>query len=287
MDRIDLGETFVCVVDCGSLVRAAKRLRLTTAAVSKKISRLEDHLSTQLLDRGRKGVTPTEAGQLYYHQVKELIEKFREFESSFLRSEQEVKGKIKVVANRFYIQSFILPKLSLFLDRYPKIEIELDCVETVPDFDERKADIILGISLPSVQENVMRIKIGSTRYVLCGSPKYFHLAGQPQVPAELLKHNFLMHGSRLLQDRIYLDNGEEIRIKKRMSINDTDLLLQAAIEGLGLVWTHENLASKLIQNQKLIPVLNNYLKTIHSIYLYYPAQKKQSPAIQAFIQFFR
>ena len=285
MNTFDLASCFIAVADAGSIYQASFKLEQTTAAISKKVSKLEKHLGVLLMTRGRKGVALTEAGQRYYHEAKAALVQLEMAELSTKQLKVFPQGRLRVVCNQFYAENKILPVLGKFLKKYPNIEFHLEVAEVVPNFNLKKMDILFGVSLAG-QENLIQKKIDQTRYVLCASSTYLKKFGEPKSPAELLQHKFLAHEARIENCHIFLGN-QEIVLKPSFFINTTQMLAQAAIEGLGIIWTHQNMIEHYVKKKLLTTVLDTYTQPVINIYVYYPNQKYHDPKVKAFLDFFK
>lgn len=285
MNKIDLAEALIAIADSGSIHEAATRLHQTNAAISKKLTKLENHLRVQLVHRTRKGLILTEAGQRYYHEAKKALTQFALAEQSIIQSAIQLRGELKIVANQYYAQTLLLPKLSSFLAQYSELKVNLDIAEVLPDFNAKKMDILLGVSALG-EGQIVRKKIAVTRYVLCASPIYLKQRGIPKTPSELLQHDTIAHSARKPNEMIILDHEKQLILTPKLLVNNTQLMIQAALAHLGIIWTHENMLEDLITKKKLVCVLNEYTKKSINIYAYYKYQPYRDPKIQAFMDFF-
>lgn len=285
MNKLDLAEALIAIADAGSIHQAAKKLHQTDAAISKKLTKLETHLSLQLVNRERKGLTLTEAGQRYYHEAKKALEQFLMAEQCVVQAALQPRGVLKIVSNHYYAERIIVPQLPVFLARYPGLKVNLDIAEILPDFDVKKMDILVGVSAIG-KENLVRKQIGHTRYILCASPKYLKKQGTPATTAELLHHDFIAHSARKPINLIILDEHKPIEMNPKLFCNHTSLLIEAALNNLGFIWTHENIVSEFLTSKKLIPFLTRYTQEKKSVYVYYEYQAYPDPKIQAFMKLF-
>jgi DNA-binding transcriptional LysR family regulator len=146
-------------------------------------------------------------------------------------------------------------------------------------------DILLGVS-DLGEEHLVRKRIDHTRYVLCASPKYLKQFGKPNSSAELLQHKFIAHSARKPSNIIVLDHDERIILKPKLLLNNTPIMIQAALAHLGFIWTHENLVSDLIAKKKLVFMLDQHTQRPINIYAYYEQQLYRDPKIQVFVDFF-
>lgn len=284
MNKYDLSLAFIALADTGSVQKAAKQLHQTEAAISKKISRLEDHLGSQLVLRHRSGAVLTELGQCYYHEIKAALQQFNQAELLIKSQQQIPSGPLTVVANNYYTQHWILPRLKAFLKKYPHITLTLDTLEILPDFSNHKMDILFGVGLKA-DDSLTKKSIDKMRYILCASPGYLKIAGTPTTSAELLHHAFIAHSARLNPEQITLNNDEVIHMKIALALNQSDAIIAAAKQGLGLIWIPEMFVRQDLQNGNLVEVITTKHR-YHDIYVYYRTGSMIDTKILAFINFF-
>jgi len=285
MNKLDLAEALITIADTGSIYQAAGKLHQTSAAISKKLTKLETLLETQLVLRDRKGLVLTEAGQRYYHEAKKALAQFALAESSVLSATTLPSGELKVVANQYYAQNIILPKLPEFMAQYPAIEFNLEAADILPDFNAKKMHILFGVSAPA-DEQLVRKRIAVTRYVLCASPAYLKQKGIPSSTVELLQHDYIAHSGRKKCEVIMLDREKQVVMKPTLFVNNSQLMITAALENLGFIWAHENMVSDLLAKKKLIPFLEAYTQQPTNVYAYYEYQTYSDPKIKAFMHYF-
>jgi DNA-binding transcriptional LysR family regulator len=156
MNKLDLAEALIAIADTGSIQKSAIKLHQTNAAISKKLTKLEAHLSIQLVNRGRKGLTLTEAGQRYYHEAKKALAQFVQAEQCVIQTKIQPRGELTVVANQYYAENFIIPKLAKFLTRYLELKVNLEVAEILPDFNARKMDVLFGVATVGSEELVRK-----------------------------------------------------------------------------------------------------------------------------------
>ncbi|MBS0357893.1 MAG: LysR family transcriptional regulator [Proteobacteria bacterium] len=288
MNKLDLAEALIAIADTGSIYKAAGALHQTSAAISKKLSKLEGHLKTRLVIRERKGLSLTAAGQRYYHEAKKAVNQFVLAEQSVAQEIIQPQGELKVVARQYYIQTIILPRLSEFLAHYSSLNVNLDATKVPLDFDSKKMDILFGCfgSCAIKANNLIRKKIGISRYGLYASPAYLKQKGIPAISTELLQHDFIAHSFRRKPELIVLDNNEQVVIKPKLILSDTELIIQAALSHLGFIWVDEKIVFNLVAKKKLIGILEKQTQQLVNMSLFYESQYKFDPKIRAFIDFF-
>ena len=286
MNKFELAQTFLIIADKGSIQAAAETLSQSEAAVSKKLKRLEEWLEVQLIIRKRTGLILTEAGQHYYQASKKAIEHFQEAEACFRQKKKTPQGTLNVVSNEYYFRYFILPHLANFSKKYPKIILNINIAEILPNFQDKPVDIVFGGSATGT-DNMVRKKIHETRYVLCASPQYLKKHGTPRATAELLQHQFIAHASRNPPNIITLDNDERIILTPALMMNNTSMMIETCLKNLGFIWTHENLVETHLKNKTLVRFLDKFTQQTSGIYAYYEYQYFINPCIKAFMDQFR
>ncbi|MBP9726755.1 MAG: LysR family transcriptional regulator [Gammaproteobacteria bacterium] len=285
MNKFELAQTFLTIADNGSIQAAATKLSQSEAAVSKKLKKLEEWLEVQLIIRKRTGLVLTEAGQNYYQASKKAIEQFLEAEAGFRQKKNIPQGLLNVVSNEYYFRHFILPHLAGYSKKYPKIMLNINIAEILPNFQNKPVDIVFGGSATGT-DNMVRKKIHETRYVLCAAPQYFKKHGTPRATAELLQHQFIAHASRNPPNIITLDNDERIILTPALMMNNTSMIIEACLKNLGFIWTHENLVEAHLKNKTLVRFLDKFTQKTWSVYAYYEYQSFINPSIKVFMDYF-
>lgn len=285
MNRVELAETLIAIADTGAIHKAATKLHQTNAAISKKLSKLEAHLGVQLINRDRKGLSLTEAGQRYYHEAKNALKNFIDAELSVVETKTKPKGELKIVTGQFFAEKFILPKIALFKEQYPDLKLLFDIAEVQPDFNAKKMDILFGSAMNG-DDTLVRKTISSTQYVLCASPEYLKKHGTPHAPCALLKHDYITHSGRKRPDLIMLDNEQDIIVQPKYCFNSAWLVGEAALQNLGFIWAHHYTVSQYLEEKKLVAFLEKHTQHVFPIYAYYEYQRYRDPKIQVFMDFF-
>jgi DNA-binding transcriptional LysR family regulator len=281
-ERIQL---FVQIVEKGSFSVVAREARVSTAAVSKQIALLEQEAHVKLLRRTTRSVVPTEAGVVYYEQCRKVLQEYLNAEALISKLSVEPSGKLKVVSSPYWGEKYILPRLKEFLVRYPKLVLELEFAERMPDLSKEEIDVIFGMSMAG-PENSIQKKIGSTRYVLCASPQYLKARGTPLKIQDLKSHSYIGHSKRRFDDRLNFKNKREIHIQPSLWLNDTRTMLNCAVQGIGIAKLHRNLVEEYIQSGLLAEILPNELESQIPVYLYYREDRYLHPKVRHFIDFF-
>lgn len=274
---------FILVAQLGSLARAARELKISSAAVSKQLSRLEQEIGLQLMIRSTRHITLTEVGVNYFEQCLRIIEEVDEASALVSQLKETPQGSLKVVCGRHFGMFYIVPHLKQFLTEFPKIRINLELAERSPDIVAEGIDVLIGMSI-SASGNAIQKKIASTRYVFCASPAYLKEHGIPEKPKDLLKHRYITHSMRKPDNELILRN-EVLSLKPYLYVNDVEAMVKLALDDLGIIMLHSYAASEFLQKGTLIEILPNFLENTIPIYVAYPQRRFLPSKVRCFIDF--
>lgn len=277
-------KTFVLVSELGSLAAAARTLRISPAAVSKQLTRLEQELGVQLLVRSTRKLELTEVGINYCLQCRRILEEVEAASDLISQIKIVPNGVLKVVSGRHFAASYIVPHVKEFLWKYPKIELNLELAERIPDLNTEAIDVLIGMSI-SANENAVQKRIGTTSYSLCASPDYLKQFGIPEKPKDLKKHRYIAHSMRKPDNELVFHNKETISLIPYLRVNDTETMLNFALDGLGVVKLHHYVVKKHIEQGSLCELLRSYNTSKVPIYVAYVQRRFITSKVRCFIDF--
>lgn len=263
-------EVFLSITEHGSFTEAAKSLNLSKAALSKTIKALEKELELSLFIRTTRSLKLTEEGKLLYQQCLRLKEELDSVRHLVGRFHSEPRGHLRISCNLFWAEKYLLPKLELYMKKFPQIEIDLLSEERLPDLKRENIDLVFGVNWPA-PDNVIARKIGETRYVLCASPDYLKRFGTPTCLNDLEQHQYIPHLGREHHTPIVSlkKTTSKIHLKHQLKTNHSHLIKACALQGLGIVELHDYVVADEIEKGNLIEILPGILKEKEPIYIYY------------------
>jgi len=288
MNQFEDMQTFVRIVEAGSITKAAEQLNTVKSAVSRRLAELEKRLKVTLLTRTTRTQTLTDNGLSYYQQCLRLIDDVAEVESSIRDDNCALAGKIKLAAPLSFGIEHLGSALRQFNEIHPDIRFDVD-------FNDRKIDLIedgfdLAIRISKLADSsLMARKLTTVRLVLCASPEYLQQYGTPLEPKDLLTgHHRLKYSDEPEFWSINSATGEKIKIKVPvvMTANNGNFLCSAAINGAGLLFTPDFICYKAIKLGQLIPLLSESL-TDYTVpaYAIYPQNRHLSQRVRSLIDF--
>ncbi|WP_412066273.1 LysR family transcriptional regulator [Rhizobium sp. SYY.PMSO] len=184
MDRIEAMKLLVTIVEKGSLSAAGRSLGVPLATVSRKVSYLEAHLKTKLLNRSNRKLTLTDAGEAYFKASRHILQQIYEAERAAAGEYVAPRGDLVVTAPIVFGRLHMVPIIVNFLDAYPEVDVRLTLGDHITNLLDEHIDAALRISLLP-DSTLMATKVGEIRRVVCGSPAYFEKHGLPRRPSDL------------------------------------------------------------------------------------------------------
>ena len=277
-------KTFVLTSELGSLAAAARILGISPAAVSKQLTRLEEELELQLILRSTRRLELTAVGINYCLQCRRILEEVEAASALISQIKVIPNGVLKVVSGRHFATSYIVPHMKEFLLRYPKIELNLELAERVPDLNVEAIDVLIGMSISATGDAIQK-RIATTSYSLCASPGYLEQFGIPEKPSDLKKHRYIAHSMRKPDNELLFHDKEVVTITPYIRVNDAQTMLNFALDGLGIVKLHHYVVKKHLEQGTLQELLTSYNNSDVPIYAAYPQRRFTPSKIRCFIDF--
>ncbi len=288
MDRFDELQTFSAVVETGSFSAAADRLSLAKSAVSRRIGELEARLGAQLLNRTTRRLSLTEAGREFYERAQRLLTDLEEAEQSVSASRGALRGRLRLAAPLSFGLLHLAPALDAFLAEHLELVLDLDLDDRRINLVEEGFDLALRIGDLGDSTLIARPLV-PIRVQLCASPDYLRRHGTPTKPEDLAFHAGLVYGNipEAQHWRLTDANGKEytVKVPARMRANNGNVLLQAAIDGLGITSAPTFLCYKALAEGTLVPLLTDYTSPGTTAYAVYPSRRHQLQRVRALIDF--
>jgi len=288
MDKLSCIQVFLNVVECGSFSAASERLGLSRAAVSKYVAELESQLGGRLLNRTTRHVSMTESGRNYYERCKDILVSLEEADEMVAGMRLHARGSLRISAPTNFASRQLVPLISDFHQRYPEVQVELICNDRIIDLVDEGYDLAIRITDKPGPDLVAR-RLCSCHHALVASPAYLAEYGAPTTPGELIRYPTLLF--------VYLAGGiwplykdgrqYPIKVNPILRSNNPDVLLEAAIRGMGLALLPTFVVSEALAEGALSQVLTSYQSLNPGIYAVYATQRHLPVKIQLFVDFLR
>jgi DNA-binding transcriptional LysR family regulator len=277
----------VAVVEAGSLSAAARRLGTPLATVSRKVSELEGHLKTRLLNRTSRRLTLTDAGQSYVAACRRILEQVDEAERAASGEFSAPRGELIVTAPIVFGRLHVLPVATEFLAAYPEIKVRLALADRVVNLMEDHVDVALRIgALPD--SSLMATRIGVIRRVVCASPAYFAARGVPKTLADLAAHDCIGFDVLTTAEAWTFEQGRSeisVPISARLTVTTAEAVVDAAISGVGIARVLSYQAAQALRDRRLALALVDFEPAPWPVHLVYTGGRMLPLKLRAFLDF--
>ncbi|HSW20167.1 MAG TPA: LysR family transcriptional regulator [Ramlibacter sp.] len=290
MDRFEAMEAFVRLVEIGSFSKTAAALKTTQPTVTKHISALESRLQVRLLNRNTRGVSPTEAGALYYERCRSILRENEEAERAARSSQDQAQGLLRIGSSVGFGRRVVLPLALEFMALHPQLRIDLS-------FDDRYTDLVaqgidVAIRMGKLADSSLGARyLGVNPWLLVAGPRYLREQGVPADAGALREHRALIYSSVQGNDvwRLRTAAGafETVPVDAVFRSNNLSAVLAAARAELGVAALPWYVAHDDIRAGRLLQVLPGCELPEQEIHAVYPSPKLVPAKVQALLAFLR
>ncbi|MDB5461504.1 MAG: LysR family transcriptional regulator [Caulobacteraceae bacterium] len=295
MDYLAAMKAFVRAVDLGSFSKAAAEAELKVSTVSRYVSALEVDLGAALLNRSTRALHLTEAGSAFYDRAIGILAEVEDARQSTSALNATPQGLLRVAAPGAFGRRHVVPHLKVFRDLYPQVRLDVSLSEATVDLIDTGIDVAVRIGALADSTLIAR-KLAPHRRLLVASPAYLRQHGAPVTPADLASRPCLMFALQPKDAWVWRPRGNpaaeasEVKVAGTFRANDSDALLQAARDGLGLGLLPSWTLAEDVQAGRLVPLLTEWTWAIAqgpqpAIWGVYPPKKTVSPKVRAFLTF--
>ncbi|ANN68081.1 LysR family transcriptional regulator [Bordetella bronchialis] len=278
---------FASIVRHASFRAAADELGMSASTLSHMMRSLEQRLGLRLFHRTTRSVAPTEAGARFFHNVAPLLGDLDQALMDLETLTERPTGSVRINAAEPAARILMTRIVPAFLERYPGIHVDLVVEGRLVDIvaEGFDAGVRLGESLP---KNMVAVPFGGDGRLICvASPAYLARAGTPRTPDELARHPCIRF--RLPSGKMYRwefkRHGQELKFDANgpITLDNMDLMVQAAIKGLGVAFVWDDTARAAIENGSLVSILDDWTPPFEGHYLYYPSHRLVPVGLRAFV----
>jgi LysR family transcriptional regulator for bpeEF and oprC len=286
MDFLHELKVFVAVVENASFSRAAEALRVARPRVTKTINSLEERVGARLLQRTTRRVSLTGEGEQFYERATQLLSDAAEAESLFGGSGDRPCGRLRVDIPVAIAKPLIVPHLPEFQRAYPEIDVILGVSDQPVNLLAEGIDCVLRIGALPVSSMIGRA-IALMKVVTCASPDYLALHGTPRTIDDLPDHKavnyFSGRGHRAIAWHLPGGDGQTLKMKSAIRVNDTETFVAFALAGLGLVQVPGLVVGEHLAAGRLIEVLPEMRQVERPLSVMYPNRQHLAPQVRVFI----
>ncbi len=290
-DELSVLSAFLAVADERSFTRAAKRLNVSTSAVSQAIRKLEEQIGVRLLTRTTRSVSPTDAGEQLLARLRPALSDIRGVLTTLSGLQSTPVGRIRLLCPRLAARTVVGPKLGQFARDYPGVELEITTDDSRVDLVSAGYDA--GIQFGEyIAQDMVAVRVSpDLRPAIVAAPVYFDSHPKPTSPRDVVDHHCIRFRHR--GEGVYkweFDKGDEslaIAVHGSLLLDELDLVIQAALDGAGLAWVVEDRITEHLASGALVRVLEDWCPPFPGFFLYYPSRRQQPAALAALIDSLR
>lgn len=285
-------QAFVAVARERSFTRAAAQLGLSRSALSHAMLGLEARLGVRLLTRTTRSVSTTEAGARLLDVLAPRLSEIEQELSSLSAMRDKPAGTVRITAHDHAIATVLWPRLLPLLKQYPDIQIEFSVDYAFTDIAAHRFDAGVRVG-DRVAKDMIAVRLApGLRMAVAGSPEYLAGRSLPVTPHDLTEHRCInlrlpTHGGLYAWDFEKDGQSLNVRVAGQTVFNNTFLMLQAALDGMGLAYVPHDLMQPHIEQGRLIPVLEDWWPEFPGYHLYYANRRQVSPALALVIEALR
>lgn len=289
-------EFFFALANAGSLSKTAREEGITPAAVSKHLSQMESRLGISLFNRTTRSMSLTPEGEIYLAHTRKILGSIGEMEDQLLGSTAAPQGLLRVNATLGFGRSHIAPLISEFVQKYPKVDIQLQLSVNPPPSGDDAYDICFRFGNPPDSRSIARF-IAANRRVVVASPAYLKKHGEPKTPGDLVQHNCI--GIRQGDEAYGLwrfstttgkgksksESMESVKVRGNLTTNDGGIAVNWALDGHGVLLRAEWDVQRYLKSGQLVQLLPGYNSPDADIYAVYAQQHRTSLRVKTFLDF--
>jgi DNA-binding transcriptional LysR family regulator len=285
MDRLDELAVLVAVIDQGSLVAAARRLRRSPPAVTRALAALERRVGLRLIERTTRRLSATEAGRAVAERARGLLGEYDAAVGAL--ADAPLRGLLRVTAPVQFGRRHVAPLVIGFRAAFPEMQVELVLNDRNLDLIDEGLDVAVRIG-PLADSSLVARRIGEVRRVLVASPAYLATRGTPKRPADLATHDTILGSARAEASEWRFGAAKSatvVRLSPRLLFNDVEARLVAvrAAQGIARVLSYQ--VSEELEAGTLVRLLAAFEPPPPPVHLVAPSGGHKAPKVRAFLDY--
>ncbi len=281
---------YAMVVKHGGFAAAGRAIGTPKSRLSRHVNALEEKLGVRLLQRSTRRFVVTETGQQLYRHCQAMLTEAEAALDIAAMARAQPRGRIRVACPVGVAGNMLAPVLPQFMARYPEVQLELEVSNRRVDVIGEGFDVALRVrNQPSGEDGLVMRSFAELCELLVASPAYLAANGAPKQPQDLAGHQTLSFEGSTERHHWELrgPNEESVRVEHqpRLICHNFQVLLDAAVAGLGIALIPESAAREAIARGDLVPVLPGWSLPQGIFHAVFPHRRGLLPAVRGFIDF--
>ncbi|RCW69195.1 DNA-binding transcriptional LysR family regulator [Pseudorhodoferax soli] len=276
---------FVQIADRGSLSAASAALDISRAMTSRYLESLEEWLGVRLLHRTTRKLSLTDAGEQALQRCRDMVELSDEVKANASQA-GEVQGRLRVTSSPSFAEAQLTAAVVEFQRLHPKVAVDLVTTDRTVDLVEDRIDLAVRIS-NRVDEGLVARRLATCHSLLCASPAYVELAGEPKVPSDLKTHQCIVNSTGFEPTYHLKSGGDVIAVDVRASLtaNETSVVRAAVLAGAGIAMLPTYYVADDIATGTLCVILPEFTLEPMGVQAVYLSRRHQPHPLRLLIEF--
>lgn len=281
---------FLTIVNEGSIRAAARKLEVAPPSVSQALKQLEQQIGLPLLTRTTRQMELTEAGRTLYDQASPAVDNLKHALEAVHDLSEVPSGKVRLTVPRFVSQLFLQPIYAEFCERFPNVELEISVSDATVNLIGEGFDLGIRFGDRIEEGMVSRPLAPPSLDAVFASPEYLSRYGKPKSISDLKQHKLICYrfiASNQLAPLVLREKGQDVQVDmpQAMIVNDTDLMVDAARNGVGIGRMIAPVVKDDFERGDLVPILKSHWIQVPGLHLYFAQRSQQAKRVRVLIDF--
>ena len=283
---------FVAIAEHGSFVKAAGALGVSTSTLSQSMRALEEWLGVRLLNRTTRSVAPTEAGERLLARIRPALGELGGAVEEVKAYRDRPTGTLRLSVASLAVRMLVAPMIARFLAEHPAITVDLTVDDGIGGIDIVRGRFDAGIRAGRwIERDMIAQRISpETRLLAMAAPAYLARHPPPTTPHELERHDCIrFRWGDSVPRWPFEKEGEkiEVAVDGPLITTDIDLIVRAALDGVGICYMAESYMAPDLAAGRLVPLLQDWAPHYDGYHIFYPSRRQMPATLTAFIGFLR
>lgn len=277
-------EVFVQASMSRSLAAAARRLRISAMAASRRLGALETELGVRLIHRTTRAIHLTREGEAFLPHAQAVLEAEAMARDSLRPSAAGVSGLLRITASDAFGRMVLTPVIADFMRHHPEVRIDLMMTDHMIDIVAEGVD--LAIRLANLRDSsVIARRVADNRRGLYASPDYLAAEGAPKRLADLTRHQCLALTGTTHWPFLTGRRGKNVAIGGRFTASSIEGVHAACLAGLGIAMLSDWVVAEDVREGQLVAIeLTDGRPEPLAIWALYPTRRLVPAKVTAFIE---
>jgi LysR family transcriptional regulator, regulator for bpeEF and oprC len=279
--------TFATVIEEEGFSRAAEKLGISKALVSKHVSGLEESMGVKLINRTTRQIGLTVAGAIFYERCQQIMSHAEGARHELEQFRNNLGGVIRINSAIAFGRLHLVSAIAKFQRQNPNVSIELNLSKRFADLISGEADVVIRTAEEPRLLSLVARKLAPMRWVICATPEYLSKNPIGENVEELSTHNCIVYISNSKSEWVFKGRSETrtVKVKGNFKANNADGVLEAALEHMGVASLPTMAVSAYLKSGQLVRLFPEYQLPEKTLYAAYLPNPTMAQCVQSFVRF--